>query len=95
MDPLHDLTHSINIAPVDNTQLTHSEINIEVVSSSIAPASTPIPSPCESTSETEEFDDPYDFNIIIVEPGKGCGDGDATTFDQSVSYRGKRVDLKL
>ena len=35
------------------------------------------------------------FNIIIVEPGKGCGDGDATTFDQSVSYRGKRVDLKL
>ncbi len=29
------------------------------------------------------------FNIIIVEPGKGCGDGDATTFDQSVSYRGK------
>ena len=67
MDPLHDLTHSINIAPVDNTQLTHSEINIEVVSSSIAPASTPIPSPCESTSETEEFDDPYDFNIIIVE----------------------------
>lgn len=67
MDPLHDLVHSINIAPVDNTQLTHSEINIEVVSSSIAPASTPIPSPCESTSETEEFYDPYDFNIIIVE----------------------------
>ena len=24
------------------------------------------------------------FNIIIVEPGKGCGDGDATTFDQAV-----------
>ena len=35
------------------------------------------------------------FNIIIVEPGKGCGDGDATTFDQSVSYKGKRVGLKL
>ena len=34
-------------------------------------------------------------NGLISGPGKGCGDGDATTFDQSVSYRGKRVDLKL
>ena len=35
------------------------------------------------------------FNLIVVEPGKGCGDGDATTFDKSISYRGKKVITKL
>ena len=35
------------------------------------------------------------FNLIVVEPGKGCGDGDATTFDKSISYRGKKVIAKL
>ena len=35
------------------------------------------------------------FNLIVVEPGKGCGDGDSTTFDKSISYRGKKVIAKL
>lgn len=35
------------------------------------------------------------FNLIVVEPGKGCGDGDSATFDKSVSYRGKKVVAKL
>ena len=35
------------------------------------------------------------FNLIVVEPGKGCGDGDSTTFDKSISYRGKKVITKL
>ena len=35
------------------------------------------------------------FNIILVEPGKGCGDEDSPTFDQSISYKGKQVNVKL
>ena len=35
------------------------------------------------------------FNIILVEPGKGCGDKDSPTFDQSISYKGKQVNVKL
>ena len=67
MKPIHPLRYSINIAPVDETQPTHSEINIDVVEDSVIPIRNPILSPCESIRETEEFDDPYDYNIIIVE----------------------------
>ena len=35
------------------------------------------------------------FNLIIVEPGKGCGDKDATVFDKSVAYKGKEVMIQL
>ena len=35
------------------------------------------------------------FNFVVVEPGKGCGDEDTTAFDKSVSYRGKKVVVKL
>ena len=35
------------------------------------------------------------FNIVLVEAGKGCGDGESTAFDRSVPYKGKRVTLKL
>ena len=66
MDPLHNLSYSINIAPVDETNPTHSEINIDVLSSSVLPVRKSTLSPCESIHKPVEFDDPFDFNIVII-----------------------------
>ena len=67
MDPPHDLSRSINIAPVDETNPIYSEINIDILSSSVLPVPKSILSSGEPVNETVEFDDPFDFNIVIIQ----------------------------